>query len=208
MKFDSNKKIILISAIVGIGILFLGFLFRNTPVETSDNGIRMMATVESAYVPLSGKGKDSVFGDNVNLPSLLDKLFIWGIAIAIILAILFIILGAIQYMTTDAVSGKQEGITRIQSALAGLILALASWLILKTINEKLISTEVGINPAQRMETPTDPSLQPTAGADSGVVNTNSPGGSSGTVTGELDPGFTPDTTTPINVTVHGQPIQH
>ena len=48
--------------------------------------------------------------------------------------------GAIQYMTTDAISGKEEGKERITKALLGLLLAVGAWLILSTINPDLLGT--------------------------------------------------------------------
>src|SRR5690606_22709225 len=56
-----------------------------------------------------------------------------------ILAVIMITLGGIQYMTTDAISGKTEGKAVITRALLGLMLALASWLILYTINPNILN---------------------------------------------------------------------
>jgi hypothetical protein len=64
-----------------------------------------------------------------------------------VLAVIVIIIGGLQYMTTDAISGKQEGKEKIWRALLGLIMAMASWLILNTINPDLLETDVNIAPA-------------------------------------------------------------
>ena len=64
------------------------------------------------------------------------------IALAAMLAVVFITIGGLQYMTTDSISGKEDGKNTIKNALLGLLLALVSWLILFTINPSLVKFEV------------------------------------------------------------------
>jgi hypothetical protein len=54
-----------------------------------------------------------------------------------ILAVLMIIVGGIQYVSTDSWTGKDSGKKRIQAAVGGLILALSSFLILNSIDPSL-----------------------------------------------------------------------
>ncbi|MFQ5661885.1 MAG: hypothetical protein ACE5F2_01375 [Candidatus Paceibacteria bacterium] len=68
-----------------------------------------------------------------------NGLFTFGIAIAGFLAVVMIAVGGIQYMSTDAVSGKGEGRERITYALMGLLLILFSWILLKTINPDILN---------------------------------------------------------------------
>lgn len=77
--------------------------------------------------------------DASSLPSLLGTVFNLGIAIAVVLALIMIIIGGIQYMTTDAWTKKEEGRQRITDALLGLGLALVSWLLLDIINPTLVT---------------------------------------------------------------------
>ena len=74
-----------------------------------------------------------------NLSTLLGTVFNFGIAIAVVLALIMIILGGIEYMTTDAWTKKEEGKQRIINALLGLGLALVSWLLLFIINPTLVT---------------------------------------------------------------------
>lgn len=97
------------------------------------------ATVE--YTPLvqdafSGLGNQS--GTGFGLGVFLGQVFNFGIAAAVALAVIIIIWGGIEYMTTDSWSGKDEGKKKIQDAFYGLGLALASYLILYTINPCLV----------------------------------------------------------------------
>ncbi len=54
-----------------------------------------------------------------------------------ILAVLMIVLGGIQYVSTDSWNDKDSGKKRIQAAVGGLVLALSSYLILNTIDPSL-----------------------------------------------------------------------
>jgi len=62
-----------------------------------------------------------------------------GIAIAIGLAIVMITFGGIRWATTDSFGGSDDGRKMINAAVAGLLLALFSYVLLNTINPALIS---------------------------------------------------------------------
>ena len=61
------------------------------------------------------------------------------IALGAVAAVFEITWGGFEYMTTDAVSGKTDGLKRIQNAIYGLLLILCSYLILKTIDPRFVS---------------------------------------------------------------------
>lgn len=81
---------------------------------------------------------DTDLGDYLNI------IIKFAIGFAGALAVIMMVLGGIQYMSTDALSGKSEGRERITYALGGLLLALASFLILNTINPNLVNLKLGI----------------------------------------------------------------
>lgn len=60
------------------------------------------------------------------------------IALAGVAAVFMIVLGGFQYMSSDAYSGKKEGLTRLQNAIYGLLLVLCSYLILRTVDPRLV----------------------------------------------------------------------
>ena len=68
-----------------------------------------------------------------------NGMFMFGISIAAFLAVLMIAVGGIQYMSTDAVSGKSEGKERITYAVMGLLLVLFSWILLRQINPEILN---------------------------------------------------------------------
>jgi len=61
------------------------------------------------------------------------------IGIAAVLAMVMIVMGGIEYMTTELVSGKENGKDTIRNAILGLLIALGAYLILNTINPQLLS---------------------------------------------------------------------
>lgn len=143
MKKDKHK-IILASAVVGFTVIALIVFFQQIiPIQNSV-ATPSQNLAQVPYVPLSGS---ELFGSGSepNLTLFIQNIFKWGIVLAIVLAILFVILGAIQYMTTDAVFDKQEGKQKIMSALGGLILALVAWLILNEINPEILKINFDIN---------------------------------------------------------------
>ncbi len=61
-----------------------------------------------------------------------------------VLAVFMIIVGGIEYMSTVSLGEKEGARTRITNALFGLLLALASYILLNTINPNLVSLKVAI----------------------------------------------------------------
>lgn len=60
------------------------------------------------------------------------------LGIIALLAFLMIVLGGIEYMTSELISSKQAGKDKILNAIWGILIALGAWLILNTINPKLL----------------------------------------------------------------------
>ncbi|MEI7777175.1 MAG: pilin [bacterium] len=97
-----------------------------------------------AQVPVLGTSIN--VGGATDLGNYLQKIFAIGIGVAAGLAVIMIVVGGIEYMSTDAIGGKEEGKDRITSALWGLLLALTSWLILNTINPALLNMNLKVDP--------------------------------------------------------------
>jgi len=69
------------------------------------------------------------------------------IAAAAVTAVIMIIWGGIEYMTSDAWNDKSEGLERVKNAVYGLILVLCSFLILRTIDPRLAEIPSTIVPS-------------------------------------------------------------
>ena len=91
------------------------------------------------YTPLEpGAFPGLSTASNPNFLNFLGQVFNYGISIAVVLALVMIIWGGIQKMTTDSWFGQDEAKKKIKDALIGLGLALVSWILLYTINPCLV----------------------------------------------------------------------
>ncbi len=71
------------------------------------------------------------------------KIFIGFLAV---MAVVMIVIGGIEYMTSELIGNKEAGKDRIMGALFGLVIALSSYALLNTINPDLLNTEVKLDP--------------------------------------------------------------
>ncbi|MFA6177756.1 MAG: NlpC/P60 family protein [Candidatus Paceibacterota bacterium] len=71
--------------------------------------------------------------------NLMIKLFI---GICAVLAVIMIVMGGIEYMTSELPGEKGDGKGKIINAIFGLILALGAWTLLYTINPKLLDSSL------------------------------------------------------------------
>jgi hypothetical protein len=86
--------------------------------------------------PLPGLST-TISGDNI-LGTYLPAVFNILIGLSAVAAVLMIVIGGFQYMSSDAITGKSAGKERIKNAIYGLVLVIGAWLILYTINPNLL----------------------------------------------------------------------
>lgn len=116
---------------VFIIITLFGLLYAATPVLAQQADYQLLAPI-----PLKGAGSPETKQTNAS-GDYLKGIFMLAIAIAGGLAVVMIIFGGIEYMTSETLPGKKDGRERITNAIWGLMLAIGAWLILNTINPKL-----------------------------------------------------------------------
>lgn len=108
------------------------------------SAMSVFATTTTTYIPLEKNAFQGITSAaQGDLIPFLSQVFNFGIAVAVALALIMIIWGGIEYMTSDAWQNKDNGRKRIQDALWGLGLALISYLILFTINPCLVIFKSG-----------------------------------------------------------------
>lgn len=98
-------------------------------------------------------GTTDAGGKTTNIQTYIPGAFKFGIGIAALLAFVMITAGGIQYMTSDALSGKQEGRQKIENAIYGLLLAIGAYTILFTINPKMLEFELDIRQPENVNGP-------------------------------------------------------
>jgi hypothetical protein len=89
--------------------------------------------------PLLPPNSTASLTDPNSLPGILNVIFTILITVGALLAVLMLTIGGIQYMTSGTAGGKNVGMKRAQAALWGIVLIAGSWLILNTINPKLLN---------------------------------------------------------------------
>lgn len=103
--------------------------------------------------------------DSTDTATFIPGLFRLAISLATGLAVLMLIYGGIQYMSTDAWGEKNEAKGTIQNAIVGLLLTLSAWLIIATINPQLVKFDLNI---ERIEMPQNTN-QPGSGGTGRVM---------------------------------------
>jgi len=97
-------------------------------------------------------------GGTDTLPGYINTIFMTMIAVGAVLAVIRIIMGGFQYMTSEAVTQTKDSRAIITSAVGGLVLLLASWLILTVINPNLVQLDaLKFTPLESL--PTDARIQ-------------------------------------------------
>ena len=94
--------------------------------------------------PLPGLG-DSV-DTTQGVGSYINVLIKITIGLISVLAVVMLVVGGIEYMVSNIAGEKASAKSRMTNAIFGLILMLSSYLILNTINPKLVNLSVGIAP--------------------------------------------------------------
>jgi hypothetical protein len=125
-----KKKILFF---LGMSVFILVGLFSFSTTTFADTKYTSLAPI-GTYVKPEFSITPTSFNDYLN------NMFKLGIALCTALAVLMIIVGGIQYASSDAWSKKSDGKERIFAALTGLVIALGSWALLNTIDPRLVST--------------------------------------------------------------------
>lgn len=90
-----------------------------------------------------GKGQLQKFDpmQSNNLGVYLNFMIILFIGICAVMSIVMIVVGGLEYMTSELVHSKEAGKEKIEHALLGLIIALGAWALLNTINPNLLKSD-------------------------------------------------------------------
>ncbi|MBP6912006.1 MAG: hypothetical protein KBB88_02295 [Candidatus Pacebacteria bacterium] len=132
--------------------------YTTKAVEVADSGSSVSSTSGTSYTllaPLPIKGaesgtisigsNDGPNGPNFDFGDYINGLLTFAIGIAGALAVVMIVVGGIQYMSTDNFGEKMEGKGRIMNAVGGMLLLIGAYMILNTLNPNLIDFNFKIN---------------------------------------------------------------
>lgn len=119
------------------------------------------------YAPLAPIPELQTDVGKTNISTFIPGLIKLTIGVAGGLAVIFIIIGGIQYITTDAYSGKSSAKDTIQNAVFGLILAIGAYTLLNTINPQLVNFDLKLQKLEKGE-----NIDPTTGEFTGGTTNN------------------------------------
>jgi len=132
--FLQNKKYTAV-VLASVATLFLPI------ISSAQNSI-----VKNEYIPLAA-GLDKIYTTSTTFGQFLNSLFNIALTLGAVLAVLIIATAGLQYMTTDAVSGKTSGKEGIQRAVTGILMLLGIWLFFETINPDITDLGFTMPPA-------------------------------------------------------------
>ncbi len=114
-----------------------------------DTGLGGGAT-DQGFTPLISGGipglTDKPITDSKGFADFFNKLYAYLIGAAVILAVIMIVWGGLEYSTQDSVSKKSDGKSKIYNALFGLVLVLSPALVFSIINPKILELNVNFPP--------------------------------------------------------------
>ncbi len=113
----------------------------------------------SGYTPLApipGLTDGTTLGTNSTQASpgfsaYLRQLYTWVVAAASGLAVVMIMWGGVEYMTSAGGGGVEEAKKRISASIMGLLLALGSYIILATVNKDLLNLNFNLGTISVMQ---------------------------------------------------------
>ncbi len=119
MKTIKNKKLFIIL----LSLIFLFLIFFNASAEYK------------IEVSLPGASK----GTEISLSDYLKNFYLIALSAVGVAALLMLVIGGFMYMLSDTVTSKEKARDYLVGAISGLVLALAAYLILHTINPDLVN---------------------------------------------------------------------
>ena len=93
---------------------------------------------------------------DVNLNQYIQYAFNLLIALSAVAAVVMIVAGGFEYMTSVSMGGKANGLDRARNAVYGLLMVLCTYIILKTVNPQLVNIPTTLVPAVKNAGSTSP----------------------------------------------------
>src|SRR3989344_2382844 len=170
MRLFNTKRKLIVSDRILINFLVGTFLIALPALAIDYNLLAPIKDVKSV-------GGENIFGQYM------ASFIPFVLAFAAVAAVTQIVIGGFEYALSEAITNKQEAKDRISSALSGLLLALASFLILNAINPNLTSLQLTVPPIGTLPAQTrgndpgcglyDPSYLPPIAGQEYVLSPNS-----------------------------------
>lgn len=168
-KFIFKSGFVLLLLTLAVLPAYLSAQIQYAPLEPLPGTLIQNGSCDpnNPFVPDPNNPSNTIPNPNctTDISGFIPAAFTLLIALAGGLAVIMIVIGGFQYLSTDAVSGKSEGKERIQNAILGLLLAIASYLILNTLNPQILDFNLTVqNVGSATSTSTAPTPLPPTGS--------------------------------------------
>jgi hypothetical protein len=123
-----------------------GTYTASCPTDEQACGCHYASSGFVALAPIPGltdQSSTSVINSD-SLANFFNNLYKYLIGLAAILAVVEIIWGGLEYATTESIGNKEEGKSRIQQAIFGLILVLSPVLVFSIINPSILKLSLNL----------------------------------------------------------------
>lgn len=127
--------------------LFGGFGVSITHAEETLTDKIFPSVKDAQYKPLVIiEGVTDPNTTNLDFNTFVPRAYSTVISLAITMAVVMFVIGGFQYLASAGnMTNKKAGIDRMQNAVIGLLLIFSAYLILKTINPKLVEFNIGFS---------------------------------------------------------------
>lgn len=132
------KKIIIF---ISIAVILFGVFSPVSFVDAQVDKYQPLA-------PLPGIGENNTpldLGGKSALGDYLNPMIKIVIGLSAVLAVVMIVIGGMEYMTSELVHSKEAGKSKMTNAVLGLVIALGSFALLNTINSDLLKSDIEIS---------------------------------------------------------------
>lgn len=179
LKLEVKGKILVLGLILVVLATLFGLVTKVNAVEVENCSDREFTTREEckragfiwapdmyqllAPLPNADGGQPIPSVDTTSgLGSYLNLMIKIFIGICAVLSVVMIVVGGLEYMTSELISSKQAGKERIEHALLGLLIALGAYALLFTINPDLLKSDVTIPPTTSNPTTSSTTVTPSS----------------------------------------------
>lgn len=153
-KLKFNSRISLLAVATLLVVIFFGCRTSNAQTTAQGNYTLLAPLPCIQTTDATGNTKGSVQcppGNTQNVSTVTFQTYVQYainllIALAAVAAVFMIVWGGLEYMTTTSASGKGAGLERAKNAIYGLLLVLCSYLILRTIDPRLVAIPTTLVP--------------------------------------------------------------
>jgi hypothetical protein len=135
-----THRILAIVLLLGLGLMGSSSVASNVKAQSTSGDYTVLAPlpcIEGGGITCTTGGNGAV-QPTVNFKTYVQYTINLLIGLSAVVAVVMIVWGGVEYMYTASFSGKKMGLEKVTHAIYGLVLVLTSYIILRTIDPRLV----------------------------------------------------------------------